>query len=261
MLKNSTLGYIKRKSLLYKTGVEYGDYTINHVFGCSHGCLYPCYAMLMAKRFGKVETYKEWIKPKIVENAVDLLQKEIPKYKNKIKFVHFCFSTDPFMYGFKEVEDLSIKLIGRLNDDGIKCTVLTKGCLPIELAKLAKNNEYGITLISLDENFREKAEPFSAPYKERIECLSRLHKHGIKTWVSIEPYPTPNIIDQEIEDVLNSISFADKIVFGKMNYNSMISKYKDCKKYFNGLSEKIIEFCRKNKKEYHIKEGTIAENS
>src|SRR3990170_2158132 len=225
MKNNTILKYIKRKSLLYKTGVEYGDYTINHVLGCSHGCLYPCYAMLMAKRFGKVETYKEWIKPKIVENAIDLLQKEIPKYKNKIKFVHFCFSTDPFMYGFKEVEDLSI------------------------------------TLISLDENFREKVEPFSAPYKERIECLSRLHKHGIKTWVSIEPYPTPNIIDQEIEDVLNSISFADKIVFGKMNYNSMISKYKDYKKYFNGLSEKIIEFCRKNKKEYHIKEGTIAENS
>ena len=27
---------LTRKSLLYKTGVEYGDYTINHVQGCSH---------------------------------------------------------------------------------------------------------------------------------------------------------------------------------------------------------------------------------
>ena len=35
---------ITRKSMLYKTGVEYGDYTINHVLGCSHGCKYPCYA-------------------------------------------------------------------------------------------------------------------------------------------------------------------------------------------------------------------------
>lgn len=261
MLNNSNLEYIKRKSLLYKTSVEYGDYTINHVLGCSHGCLYPCYAMMMARRFGKVNKYEEWIKPKIVENAIDLLEKEIPKYKNKIKFVHFCFSTDPFMYGYREIEDLSIKLIKMLNDAKIKCTVLTKGCLPVELSQFARDNEFGITLISLDENFREKAEPFSAPYKERIECLSRLHKHGIKTWVSIEPYPTPNIVDQEIEDVLNSISFVDKIIFGKMNYNSMVSKYKDYKKYFNGLSEKIVEFCRKNKKEYHIKEGTIAENS
>ena len=44
---------MERKSLLYKTGVEYGDYTINHVQGCSHGCMYPCYAFMMARRFGK----------------------------------------------------------------------------------------------------------------------------------------------------------------------------------------------------------------
>ena len=41
---------IIRKSLLYKTGVEYGDYTINHASGCYHGCKYPCYAFLMAKK-------------------------------------------------------------------------------------------------------------------------------------------------------------------------------------------------------------------
>jgi hypothetical protein len=49
---NSSCDTIQRKSLLYKTGVEYGDYTINHVQGCSHGCKYPCYAFLMSKRFG-----------------------------------------------------------------------------------------------------------------------------------------------------------------------------------------------------------------
>lgn len=42
-------GYIERKSMLYRTGVEYGDYTMNHVLGCSHGCKYPCYAFLQKK--------------------------------------------------------------------------------------------------------------------------------------------------------------------------------------------------------------------
>ena len=260
MLKNNLLEYIKRKSLLYKTGVEYGDYTINHVLGCSHGCLYPCYAMLMAKRFGKVKSYEEWVKPKIVGNATDLLEKEIPNYKTKIKFVHFCFSTDPFMYGYKEIEELSIKLIKMLNEAKIKCTALTKGCLPTELVQLSEDNEFGITLISLDENFRMKNEPFSAPYKERIEHLYKLHKRGIRTWVSIEPYPTPNIIQQDFEDILNAISFVDKIIFGKMNYNSMVSKYSGYKKYFNSLSEKVIKFCQKNNKEHHIKKGTITDN-
>ena len=78
---------IKRKTLLYKTGVEYGDYTINHVHGCAHGCEFACYAMLMAKRFGKVKTYKEWCEPKLVENTMEILSSEIPKLKDKIKSV------------------------------------------------------------------------------------------------------------------------------------------------------------------------------
>lgn len=260
MKNNTILKYIKRKSLLYKTGVEYGDYTINHVLGCSHGCLYPCYAMLMAKRFGKVKKYEEWIQPQIVENAVDLLKKEIPKYKDKIKFVHFCFSTDPFMNGYKEIEELSINLIKILNETGIKCTALTKGYLPVKLAQLSKENEFGITLVSLDENYRKQNEPFSTPYKERIDCLYNLHKHGIKTWVSIEPYPTPNIIQQDIRNILSSISFVDKIIFGRLNYNVMISQYPNYKKYFNEVSNQVVEFCKENNKEYYIKKGTIAVN-
>ncbi len=249
--------YIERKSLLYKTGVEYGDYTINHVEGCSHGCLHPCYAMLMAKRFGKVKSYNEWIRPKIVSNAVELLRNEIPKHKDKIKFVHLCFSTDAFMYGYQEIADLSIRLIGILNNSGIKCTALTKGILPLELDKLSKSNEFGITLISLNENYRKKYEPFSAPYKKRINSLYRLHKKGVKTWVSIEPYPTPNIIDQKIKDILSSVAFVDKVIFGKLNYNAQVSQYLDQKSFYNDLSCQVIEFCKANNKDYHIKNGTM----
>ena len=129
---------IARKTLLYKTDVEYGDYTINHVQGCSHGCKYPCYAFLMAKRFGKVSSYDEWIKPKIVSNTLELLDKEIPKLKNKIKFVHLCFTTDPFMYGQKKVSELSYKIIKKINENNIKCTALTKGTLPKKLSNLSK---------------------------------------------------------------------------------------------------------------------------
>lgn len=33
-----------RKSLLYRSEVEYGGWCINHVLGCKHGCTYPCCA-------------------------------------------------------------------------------------------------------------------------------------------------------------------------------------------------------------------------
>ena len=99
---------ITRKSMLYKTDVEYGDYTMNHVLGCFHGCKYPCFAYLMAKRFGKCKSYEEWCKPKIVSNTLELLDKELPKLKNKIKSVQLCFTTDPFMTDYPDVQKMSI---------------------------------------------------------------------------------------------------------------------------------------------------------
>lgn len=251
------MNYIQRKSLLYKTGVEYGDYTINHVQGCAHGCKYPCYAMMMAKRFGKVKSYEEWCEPKLVANAIDILQKEIPRMKDKIKSVQLCFTTDPFMYGFPEVTDLSIKIICMLNSAGIKCTALTKGILPEQLKDFSPENEYGITLISLDEDFRSKMEPNAASCAERIAALRKLHDAGCKTWVSIEPYPTPNIIEQNFNYILETIGFVDKIIFGRLNYNKQVSAYKDHKAFFNNLAQQTIDFCQMKGVSYHIKSGTI----
>ena len=68
---------IQRKTLLYKSGVEYADFGLNHVEGCTHGCRYPCYAMMLKKRCGKIASYQDWTQPKIVENSLELLDKEI----------------------------------------------------------------------------------------------------------------------------------------------------------------------------------------
>lgn len=250
---------ITRSTMLYKTGVEYGDYTINHVQGCAHGCKFPCYAMMMAKRFGKAKTYEEWCEPKIAINALDILDKEIPRLRNKIKSVHLCFSTDPFMYGYEEISKMSIAIMKKLNNAGIKCTVLTKGVLPIELATLSPENEYGITLVSLNEGFRNNMEPNTAPYQERIESLRALHDAGCKTWVSMEPYPTPNFIEQNLNEILETISFCDKIIFGRLNYNKKVSEYIDAKTFFNNSAREVITFCERHNKAYHIKEGTIRE--
>lgn len=250
---------ITRKSMLYKTGVEYGDYTMNHVQGCFHGCKYPCYAYLMAKRFGKCKTYEEWIEPKLVENTLELLDKEIPKLKDKINSVQLCFTTDPFMTNYPEVSEMTLKAIEKLNNANIPCNILTKGILPIELSNLSKKNEYGITLVSLDENYRIKTEPNASPYQDRINALKKLHESSCKTWVSIEPFPTPNIIEQNIFEILNAISFVDKIIFGRTHYNKMISEYKNHKQFYNNEAKKVISFCQDNNIAYHIKTGTLTD--
>jgi len=248
---------ITRKSMLYKTGVEYGDYTMNHVLGCSHGCKYPCYAYMMKKRFGKVTSYEDWTSPKLVSNTLEILEQEIPRMKNRIKTVQLCFSTDPFMFGYGEVGAMSLAAIRKLNDAGIKCSVLTKGLLPFELAEMSPENEYAITLISLNEEYRQKYEPGSASYIERIQALRRLHDAGCKTWVSVEPYPTPNIVEQNLDDVLDAIAFTDKIIFGRTNYSKEISSYKAHKEFYHEQALRVITYCDQNGMEYYIKNGTM----
>ncbi len=265
---------IKRKSLLYETKVEYGNWTINHIVGCRHGCRFPCYSMMMAKKFGWVKDYEDWRRPRIAENALELLEKEIPKYKNKIDFVHLCFMSDPFMYDFDkknlipEIKELTLKIIERLNREGIKVTTLTKGVYPDEILdrkKFLQNNEYGITLVSLNKEFKNKFEPFSAPYEPRIASLKNLSDNGLRTWVSMEPYPTLQLDNQagDIEKILARTSFANKIIFGKLNYRRL-TKYnsnygqiwKNNNDFYKSMAQKVINFCEKNDIKYHIKFGT-----
>ena len=263
------LSYMTRKSLLYKTAVEYWDWTINHIEWCTHWCLFPCYAMMLAKRFWRIKTYDERREIKIVQNSLELLDIEIPKYKDKIKFVHMCFMTDPFMYDAKkkevipEVQEMTLNIIKKLNDNWIKATLLTKWLLPKEIIKmnLSKENEYGITLVSLNEKFRNKFEKYSSSYEDRIASLKKLHDAWLKTWISMEPFPSPALDDslndsKWIDKLLESISFVDKIIFGKLNYNVKVTQFKYSGNFYYDMADKVIDFCEKKGIEYHIKQWT-----
>ncbi len=257
---------INRKSLLYKSKVDYGGWTINHIIGCTHGCRFPCYASMMAKRFGWVKDYADWRRPRLVTNALELLEKELNQKKDKIDVVHLCFMTDPFMYDAEKgelipnIKDMSLKIIEKLNKKGIRVTTLTKGMYPGEILenKYLNNNEYGITLVSLNKQFKDKFEPFSVPYSKRIDSLRKIANHNKKTWVSMEPYPTPNLDStaNNIEKLLEKIKFVDKIVFGKLNYNVQSSKFQKNNEFYQTIAEKMISFCKTNDIQYHIKTGT-----
>lgn len=250
---------ITRKSLLYKSKVEYADFCINHVEGCSHGCIYPCYAMIASIRFGRHKDYKDWIKPKLVGNALELLDKEIPRYKDQINFVHMCFMTDPFMDQYPEVGELTLKIVEKLNKNEIKSTLLTKGTYPknlIDKERYGYNNIYGITAVSLDEKFKKIYEPFSPLPRKRIVALKYLHDNGLKTWVSMEPYPTPNIVKQDLLELLEAVSFVDKIVFGKLNYNTQAGQFENNAEFYENCAETVIDFCKERNIDYHIKYGT-----
>jgi len=250
---------ITRKSLLYKTGVEYGDYTVNHIEGCRHGCKYPCYAMLLSKRFGRIKTYNDWLKPKLVINSLELLDKELPKLADKISSVHLCFMSDPFMMAYPEVSELSLKIIKKINDYGVRITSLTKGRYPSNLLDYGINeaNEYGISLVACNSGFVQAFEPNAQKWHLRIRNLERIHRQGARTWVSIEPFPTPNIFAQNLDELLNRVAFTDKIIFGRLNYNKLSTKYTEHRQFYNECSMQVAEFCNSHGLDFHIKEGTL----
>lgn len=253
---------IVRKTLLYMSEVEYAGYSLNHVEGCSHGCRYPCYAYLMKKRCGIVKTYDEWCHPKIVANAMDLLHMEIARLRKVIHNVHMCFATDPFMHKQDRIHDLSLEIIRTLNENHIRCNILTKGIYPEELSNFTrydKNNEYGITLVSLDETFRQAFEPNTPLLKQRIEALKHLRDNECRTWVSIEPYPTPNLIQQDLLQILKAISFVDKIIFGRLNYSSQSRRFRHGNEFYRSSAKLVTAFCRKHRIECYIKKGTLRE--
>lgn len=255
---------IKRKSLLYQTGVEYGDFTINHVLGCTHGCRYPCYASMISKRYGRVKGYADWRRPRIVQNALELLESEIPKLQDKIRFVHLSFMTDPFMYDSLNgrtipwIQKLTLDILENLSSVNIRSTVLTKGAYPSVLVKerYHKENEYGISLSSMNTKFHRQYEPFSLVPKKRIKSLRALHEKELRTWVSLEPYPTPNIVDQSLDDMLSEVEFVDKIIFGRWNYCAKIREYAEMEEFYLDAVEKVIDFAAEKGIPYHIKEKT-----
>ena len=60
-------------------------------------------------------------------------------------------------------------------------------------------------------------------------------------------------------EILNKVSFVDKVIFGRLHYNKKVSQYKDYKRFYNNCANIVIDYCNKNKIDYHIKEKTITE--
>lgn len=238
---------IERKSLIYKSGL--GFHCINHVQGCSHGCRYPCYAFMMAKHHGRVAGYADWCRPRLVGNAVALLERELRTKRSLPPRVHLCLSTDPFMVGFPEIAETTLALVERLNQANIPCSLLTKGELPAVLAEppFSPENLYGISLIALSEEFRRAWEPGSAPYAARIAALRHLHDAGRRTRVHIEPYPTPNLLEQDLRELLRAVSFVDQLYFGGWNYSARASEYRDGDAFYAEQRAIVRRFCARHR--------------
>jgi DNA repair photolyase len=197
-----------------------GLWAINHASGCSHGCRYPCYAWQRQQTL-RGRTYDQWRQPIVYEEAPTIVQQELKRAQG-VKDVELCFTTDPYMYGNLDMTTTSNALLRLLTDQGIKVTVLTKGDLTDAIDHLRgivpQRVRYGITLASLEEHFRCTWEPGAAPIEQRIKALRLKHDQGHDTWLSIEPYPPPQLSTQNPSEILKAVPFVNKAILGRWNY-------------------------------------------
>jgi DNA repair photolyase len=263
--KSVRVGQYVKKKLVNKSRVEYATFGVNHGMGCLHMCKY-CYGCQGAKAHGLIDSAEAWADLGLVENLAERLGRELDRRRTPVDRIHLSFITDPFMWDAEtgqpvpEFTDATLDAVRAINDRGIPVTLLTKGIYPeIDARQLHADNHYGITVVSLSEDFRQEWEPGAPPVASRIEGLRSIAEQGAWTWVSVEPYPTPNIDPSagDPEPLLEELRFIDKFIFGRLNYTKEVTEYlRSDREFYLRAARQVVSWCQANGKGLHIKKRT-----
>lgn len=234
-------------------GQEDRIFVCNPYKGCFHGCWY-CYNPKIMK-ISKEEFKNIQIKGEDEDHVINKVKYDLRNFEDDIDWIYLSFATDPFQYIPDEemYNNIITGILEVLKDNGISTITLTKGVIDEYHDYDLYPDWYGITLVSLSEEFRLKYEIDSAPFNKRIEALKKAHEMGIKTWVSVEPYPTPSLFKQQFRPVLEAVDFVDKIILGKWNYDYRASG-RFAEKFYLKKMEDFIEFCDEKGIQYKVKE-------
>ncbi|OQB07939.1 MAG: hypothetical protein BWY18_00133 [Candidatus Cloacimonetes bacterium ADurb.Bin211] len=60
--------------------------------------------------------------------------------------------------------------------------------------------------------------------------------------------------------LISKVSFTDRIIFGRLHYNKLVSTYPGFQRFYNDAVKTVIDFCEELEIAYHIKAKTLIEN-
>ena len=192
---------------------EYAPLACNLYAGCLHGCSY-CYVPGCLRKsrsdFNATVTARAGILEQLEKDA-DRMVKD-----GNMKRVLFSFTSDPYQ-PFPEGVDITRQALQIMVDRGIPFEVCTKGGIRAErdFDLLKQGGRLGVSLVWWEETLREQWEPNAASVGERYQLISRAYRHGIPTWISVEPVIDPS----EAMRVLNALRiFPVEFRIGKINH-------------------------------------------
>lgn len=242
---------------------EYGSLACNLYRGCGHGCTY-CYAPSVL-RMDRQEFYNN---PQPREGIIEALKRDAKRIGDKYKddALHFacfkenyrdlvephrpevflCFTCDPYQPINKE-HQLTRQAIEILHDNEIAVNILTKGTITDFdlLSKRPDLSKVGVTITGGNDSVYES---HTEPEIFRFWNLEEAKKHGIKTWVSMEPVIDPEVCLAVLGGSVTKI--ADEFKIGKWNYDKRANDI-DWHKFVN----EAIELLEKLGCKYHIKDS------
>lgn len=175
------------KSVLTKSNLPVGDYSVNPYVGCTHGCKY-CYASFMKRFTGHTEPWGEFLDVKLWPEL-----KNPGKYAGKELFIGSV--TDPYLPQ-EETYGRTRALLMQLHGSGARISVATKSDLilrDLDLIRAFPDARVSWSINTLDEDFRSDMDG-AAPVGRRLAAMEAFHRAGVCTTCFISPI-FPGITD------------------------------------------------------------------
>lgn len=172
---------------------------VNPYNGCSNSCCF-CYANAMGYSY-----FNLYLQRKVITVFKDF-DKIVAKQLDSISVGscgYLSAATDPFQK-VNEKYKLSEKIIKEFNKRNLPIEIITKSRISDEAIELLKQNKYNfaqVTILTPNENLRQKVIPYAADTKTLNENIDRLIAAGIPTVVRIDPIipgRTDNLNDLEL---------------------------------------------------------------
>ena len=89
--------------------------------------------------------------------------------------------------------------------------------------------------------------------KYRIDALKEVHSQNGYTWVSMEPFPPPEMFKQSVKDLVDKLQFVDFIIYGKLNYDPLGKN----KEFYKESVNEFRDRCEHHGIRYVVKKETL----
>ncbi len=203
---------ISCKTAMSLSGLE-ADYAVNPYRGCSHGCLY-CYAPFVINESREWGTFVD-----VKRNIPTVLAKELRLKQSGT--VRLGSVTDPYQR-VEQRYQLTRMCLEQLKKAGVHVIIQTKSDLVVRDIEIFEGMDIdvGMTVTSLDEDFRKIFEPGAPSLSNRLDALEKLNDAGVNTWAFIGPLlPNENDDMDGLEELADRLKAAgvSEIYLDKLN--------------------------------------------